>query len=521
MKNISKLVALLLCLVMVLGMAACGSKTEAPAATNGGSNAPAATEGGNAPAAPADIPTIKVGFTGTMEYNGTDDVTEQMNVMLRERYGVQVEMIYIGFGDLGTKIPLMLTGSDELDLFTNIFTPMTISSMVANGQVLALDDLLAQYGQGIMTSGIQDLMAASTVNGKIYGVPTNGAFATQDLYLVRSDVAEPVLAELGMKAEDVKDYESLTTFMVKAKEMFPEYGFIPGSTGANAWYTGTNTTTFDYLGVPNNLVALMDPANSTTVENYFASDAFKNACEYAKVWKDAGLVVNDPLTVSEALKAQMQYGILAGTPSSNYSAAADAAQYTNSFGFDCMDFVLSDAYTLSTSFQNNWCINANTKNPEAAMKVLNAFYTDADIANLLMNGREGIEYEVHEDGRVFYPADQNMSTVGWTTGAQWIFPNQMLSVVWEPNPISQYEDMKTAQAGAVKSKAIGFVPNTENITNQITSCVNVVNTYEGALLYAEVDMDTVLPQFISELEAAGINDIVTEIQTQLDAFLAG
>lgn len=510
MKKFSKLIAALLCLVMALSMAACGGKTDTPATGNNASSGSGAS---------GEIPTVKVAFTATMDCVDNADVTEQMNVMLRERYGVQVEMVQIGFGDLATKIPLMLTGSDELDLFTNIFTPMTISSMVANGQILALDDLLAQYGQGIMASGIDQFFAASTINGKLYGIPTNGAFATMDLYLVRKDVSDAVLAELGWKESDVKDYESLTTFMVKGREMFPEYYFVPGSTAAGAWYTGSNTGTFDFLGVPNNLVALMDPANSTQVTSYFASEEFQNACKYAKLWKEKDLIIPDAMSQSEALKAQMQYGRIAGTHSGDYSAANNAATYTNSFGFECVAFSLSEPYTVSTSFTNNWCINANSKHPDAAMKVLNAFYTDADIANLLMNGREGKEYEVHEDGRVFYPEGQNISTVGWTTGAQWIFPNQMLSVVWEPNPLSYYEDMRAAQSSAVKSKAIGFVPDTESVTNQIASCVNVANTYAGALLYGEADMDTTYARFMEDLEAAGINDIVAEIQSQLNAFL--
>ena len=48
----------------------------------------------------------------------------------------------------------------------------------------------------------------------------------------------------------------------------------------------------------------------------------------------------------------------------------------------------------------------------------------------------------------------------------------------------------------------------------------MIETYGAQLGFGMVDVDTVLPQFISELEAAGINDVIAANQEQLDAWLA-
>ena len=50
--------------------------------------------------------------------------------------------------------------------------------------------------------------------------------------------------------------------------------------------------------------------------------------------------------------------------------------------------------------------------------------------------------------------------------------------------------------------------------------VNVLETYRAQLAWGTVDVDTVLPQFLTELEAAGINDVIAANQEQLDAWLA-
>ena len=67
-----KILSLALVLVMVLGLVACGSKTEAPAATEAAAQTPAGTEAPAAPeAAPADV---KLGFIFLHDENSTYDL---------------------------------------------------------------------------------------------------------------------------------------------------------------------------------------------------------------------------------------------------------------------------------------------------------------------------------------------------------------------------------------------------------------------------------------------------------------
>ena len=70
----------------------------------------------------------------------------------------------------------------------------------------------------------------------------------------------------------------------------------------------------------------------------------------------------------------------------------------------------------------------------------------------------------------------------------------------------------------MKSKALGFSFDTTNVVNEITACQNVTSKYRASLECGEVDPAEVLPQFISDLKAAGIERIIQEKQTQLDAW---
>ena len=49
---------------------------------------------------------------------------------------------------------------------------------------------------------------------------------------------------------------------------------------------------------------------------------------------------------------------------------------------------------------------------------------------------------------------------------------------------------------------------------------NVLNEYRAGLEFGVLDPDTALPEFLSKLETAGIDKIIAEKQSQLDAWLA-
>ena len=69
-------------------------------------------------------------------------------------------------------------------------------------------------------------------------------------------------------------------------------------------------------------------------------------------------------------------------------------------------------------------------------------------------------------------------------------------------------------------RQFGFTPSTENVQTQVAAVANIVNQYNTTLTYGEEDPAEVLPEFLADLEAAGINDIVADYQAQLDAWLA-
>ena len=72
---------------------------------------------------------------------------------------------------------------------------------------------------------------------------------------------------------------------------------------------------------------------------------------------------------------------------------------------------------------------------------------------------------------------------------------------------------------AKKSPILGFGFNSEPVQNELVNVNTVVTEYAG-MLVDERDMNELYTQFIDELKTAGVDKVITEMQDQIDAFLA-
>ena len=98
-------------------------------------------------------------------------------------------------------------------------------------------------------------------------------------------------------------------------------------------------------------------------------------------------------------------------------------------------------------------------------------------------------------------------------------PNQFIGNVWEGGAPDVWDQQREFNDTAQKSAAFGFTYDSLPVTNEVTACTNVVSKYHKALLCGALDPATTLDQFNEELYAAGLQNIIDEKQTQLNAWL--
>jgi len=64
--------------------------------------------------------------------------------------------------------------------------------------------------------------------------------------------------------------------------------------------------------------------------------------------------------------------------------------------------------------------------------------------------------------------------------------------------------------------SLGFVFDKTNVETQISSCKNVVQAYYKQLFTGAVEVEPTVEQFAKELKAAGVDELIAEMQRQYD-----
>ena len=84
--------------------------------------------------------------------------------------------------------------------------------------------------------------------------------------------------------------------------------------------------------------------------------------------------------------------------------------------------------------------------------------------------------------------------------------------------VNQWDEVKALNDAATGSPALGFVFDTTNVTDQLANCTEIWKRYKSELLTGTIEPEAAVAEMMEEMRAAGFDEIVTEAQTQIDAW---
>ena len=442
-----------------------------------------------------------------------DAVLDEINKILLEKANAKItDKVVLNYGNYLEQITLMLSGNEKLDTFL-CRQSSNFMQYVTRGQLLEMDDLLKEYGQGIVDAVGQDFLNAGVVGGHQYGLTSIRDLAKEYGFTMLKSYAD----KYDIKVDEIKTMDDMGAAFAKIKAGEPNMTPIVANTGASPlmeYLIGIDALT-DYCGVLMNY-GMDDPMK---VVNYFATDEYAYWCNYMHDWYQKGYIAEDFLTNNDQphdlMRAHRGFAMPTGLK------PGFDTQESNVVGEPMVSVALSERYTTTSLVQTaQWCIPHNSTEPEAAMKFLNLLFTDEKLINLFDWGIEGKHYVKTADGHITYPEGVNSENTGYSLGLGWIFGNQYLSYVWEGDDIDVYDQLKEFNQTAMKSGAFGFVYDNSKVKTEVAAVNNVLNEYRAGLEFGVLDPATALPEFLSKLETAGIDKIIAEKQSQLDAWLA-
>ena len=449
---------------------------------------------------------------------GMDRVVAEMNALTVPELNIEVEMQVTDFAQRSQSLTLAFAGGEQIDLYFS--TGLGLTQSVQNGYALDLEDddghggsLIETYGQDIIETMGWDNINTSRVGGVLYGTPNERDLAQgRNSIMVRKDILKEAEAYMDLTPDydqiiwKVESLDDIVTILKAMHDAAPDITtYQPSTMNATGW-TNVDNLGGDSFGV------LEDWGQSTTVVNFFETDVYK---EYVQTMYDLnqyGCISPNALTDTTADSSNMMAGALAafftsGKPDIAVGKVGD---------YEVMAIQGGPDFTSSSQIGGMcWMMGYTTVDPVAAMQYLNFMYASPEWNNLFMWGVEGTDYTLNSDGLAVVDEDGTFNH-----GMQWLAPSQFKGYVKEGNPVDLWEQYEVFNEGSTKSLASGFTFDTAPVSTEYTAVTNVYNQYQKSIEFCFSDPESSIDEMNAAMKTAGLDKIIAEKQSQLDAWLA-
>ena len=546
-------ICLLLAMIMVLSivLAGCSKTAETPAAdeTPATTEPAETTDNTETPEAPEETAepaleqkTIQLMITGSGKQANSDKVWAAFNEQLQQYVpNTTVEFIDVSFDEYSEKFSQVLASGEGVDL---AWTGWLINKPqnIADGNLMPLDDLLAEYGQGIV-----DILGENVVeihrnadDGKLYYLPSwQGLCGDRRGWLVVTELAElagdtwieDTEAALNKwrnnYSADTAAFQAVldqaTKYLAAAKEAGKlGAGINTGRVFGWSMYNGTRSNP----GVGGSEIGIPFEDNTFTVIDGVASEHYKLYAKTMADWYKEGYIRSDIMSVDTSTLTMPKNGEITDTTyvfsCDPYLTEADQDAATADAGMDMTYLPVEENASLILGGDTSYAIPYCADEPERAMMVLNAIYSQPDLYNTLIYGIEGEDYTKNADGTITTSyvgasptADDSYGIQRWIIGS---CKNALINNGTDPN---YYADLEALEETARVNPFLNFTFDRTNVEGICASILNVYYEYGPQLDngVAGDNWEELYNNYMAARKDAGIEELVTEFQNQLNAYI--
>jgi len=432
------------------------------------------------------------------------NVQDKVNEITIPEINVEVEFIPISAVEAQTSYSLLISSGEVIDL---MIIMQDIKNYTDSGQLEPLNDYITPETTPAIYARSQEFPLLVNVQDEIYGIrPIQRYYGSQPGLTLRRDYFD----EISYEEKDIYSFEDLTNIFAEIKEIHPDM-YPLGITGANAVGKGrTSFTFFHSIALVGSYGALMDK-NSTQAVNLFTTEEYKNYLKQMAEWYDAGYILPDAATSELSLDE-----LFSSLKSASYPMTLNPDIKDEHIGLQ-----LDEVY-IATAGITYWTMPITTKNPEAAVRFLDYVYGNAELANLIGFGIEGEHYNLINAGekKIEFTNGDDYTTSPFYNGLNY-WGDARESLTYEEVRMKEEYDSYTEAALQNQFQSYGFDFDNTNVFNKMIACQSVLDQYQVALETGSLGSkwEATYDQMVSQLETAGVQDVIDEWNIQFKAYL--
>ena len=504
-----KALALLLGLSLAVGsLAGCGNnEAEEPENENNEANEGTEDEGKeNEGEDEGTDEVVEITWHRTAWHTNEDEqaVEDAINAYIEPKIGVRVKTLNDA---ANPPLDTMMAGGDDVDLcwvasWSNLYT------FTSDGAAYDITDLVKNYPD-LYASMPENIWEAAKLNGKNLYIPIYKETANATGLSVPTAAVE----KYGWDLSSVKTLADIEPMLEEAKADGMEYAFAVQQSYFDSW----GLDTFSFMGVPYLAVRRDDPSK---VVNVMESEEYKAHVELMYKWNQAGYInqtETDDTAISDAiitdLRKNNNNAFYRWTMIPDSKAAASTR-----YGADTEVVQLTKAYMETDSPAGSaYMINAKSDEAtvDACLKFVELLFTDQTLANLACFGIEGEHYNLDADGKVELIADSGYAYPGVYIVTNVKAPTLLAGEA--DNKLELYDEFNEA---AEISCLNGFRFDSSNVAAEYDALNGVIAEYRPLLERGFYNPEEYLPQFQQALKDAGVDKVIAEAQSQLEAWSA-
>lgn len=252
--------------------------------------------------------------------------------------------------------------------------------------------------------------------------------------------------------------------------------------------------------------------------------AYREKAQYAEKWQKDGLIWADVLVDQLDHNQLIDQGRLITKWGTYEFARSNRAWVEPDAHWDYNEVYPDATWPNRTPLANCVTIPVTSENPERTLMFLNLLETNRDLYDMVHYGILGETYELEGEAAV-YPEGMNQANSNYMDwGGRWAFwkPQFMRpDALYAANFWIEEKEYAESNPNNIVSPLGGFNFDTESVTTQVAQISQI---YDDANKMVEVGLagnaDAATDKLISDLKAAGLDEVQAELQSQIDAFLA-
>lgn len=439
-----------------------------------------------------------------------------INTIAWKEAGVEIEFLTEDAQAASTDYPLWLAQGKAVDLM--VLNYQDIQSYVNNGQLLALDELIGQYGSGIraiMDSGY-DLTSGTTMNGSIYGLAV-----AADAVGIGGGLWVPCryLEEAGFRydADHIYTMEELDALFARLKELYPDKYPLGQMTSDNTF------STHQYFYGMDNPFGIGDVSGSLDIEtgrvaNFYETDGYRNFLRWMRKWYTAGYIYPAAAYAGFSGMDLLKSGDVLSIPHISRPGIFSDEE----IGEKLVCLSLSEVVQANASSRGIfWVIPATCRDPVKAMKFLDLMYSDQRIVNLFVWGEEGTDYVFldRDEGVITYPDGVTPENADYYN-ILGLYGDMRLAYSLNSNELKKQQKAYAEKTVWIGREYTGFFFDETPVAAQAWQVRRVLSRYLPILESGCVELEENYTAFLEALREAGYDEMIAEKQRQLDEWEA-